>query len=162
MGFFLSRISKSITFFLRSLEYGIGIGFDSYSIPTLKCKLNLVCYNQDWVLSSLTKEGVQKEPLAEIEISLRFSADGLSGSAGCNRYFAAYQTEGDNQLSITGIATTRMFCPQPAGVMVQEQDFVQLLSEVETYRICPDQLTLDANGQKHRLVFNNEVGLSSA
>ena len=110
--------------------------------------------NQDWVLSSLTKEGVQKEPLAEIEISLRFSADGLSGSAGCNRYFAAYQTEGDNQLSITGIATTRTFCPQPAGVMVQEQDFVQLLSEVETYRICPDKLTLDANGQKHRLVFN--------
>ena len=110
--------------------------------------------NLNWVLSSLTKEGVKKEPLAETEINLRFSADGLSGSAGCNRYFADYQTKGDNQLSITGPATTRMFCLQPAGVMVQEQDFVQLLSEVETYKVDLDQLTLYANGQKHRLVFN--------
>ena len=52
--------------------------------------------NQNWVLSSLTKEGVKKEPLAETEISLRFSADGLSGSAGCNCYSAAYQAEDDN------------------------------------------------------------------
>ena len=110
--------------------------------------------NQNWVLSSLTKEGIKKEPLAETEINLRFSADRLSGSAGCNRYFADYQTEGNNQLSITGPATTRMFCLQPAGVMVQEQDFIQLLSEVETYRVSLDQLTLYANGQKHRLVFN--------
>ena len=30
------------------MEYGIGIVFDYYSIPTLKCKLNLVCYTSSW------------------------------------------------------------------------------------------------------------------
>ena len=46
--------------------------------------------------------------------------------------------------------------------MLQEQDFIQLLSEVETYRIVLDQLTLYANGQKHRLAFNKRGRMLSA
>ena len=65
------------------------------------------------------------------EITANFGKEGtLSGSASCNNYKATYEVDGDN-ISIGPAAATRMFCPEPDGVMEQE---VQYLAALETAR----------------------------
>ena len=100
--------------------------------------------------------GQGKEPVADTEMTLRFSAEKLTGSAGCNRYFASYQTGDDRQLSITDIASTDMWCLQPEGIMEQETKFLQWLDEANSYRINDDHLTLHGNDQEQKLVFHKK------
>ena len=80
--------------------------------------------------------------LAETEITADFGLDGrLTGSAGCNTYTAAYQTEG-NTVSIGPAASTRMACPQPEGVMEQETAYLAALETAATYQLRGDRLEL--------------------
>ena len=80
--------------------------------------------------------------LAETTLTMAFSTDGsVSGAAGCNRYSAAYQSNG-MQLSLTPAATTRKMCAQPDGIMEQEQRFLAALEMVGTLRFEADRLEL--------------------
>ena len=76
------------------------------------------------------------------EILAVFGEDGnLSGSAGCNNYFAAYTTDG-NQISIGPAGSTQMMCDQPAGVMEQESAYLLALETAATYSIQGDTLEM--------------------
>ena len=97
-----------------------------------------------------------KKPVVDTEVTLRFLAEKLTGSAGCNGYFASYQTGDDRQLSITDIASTEMWCFQPEGIMEQETKFLQWLDEANSYRINDDQLTLYGNDRQQKLVFHKK------
>jgi heat shock protein HslJ len=75
-------------------------------------------------------------------VTMNFGADGTaSGSAGCNRYSAPYKMDGRN-ITFGQAAVTRMMCAEPAGVMEQEQQFLNALSTVATSRIEGDRLEL--------------------
>ena len=53
-------------------------------------------------------------------ISAAFDENGqVTGNAGCNDYFAAYQTSG-NAIQISAPGATRQVCTAPAGIMEQE------------------------------------------
>ncbi|MHB1357538.1 MAG: META domain-containing protein [Anaerolineae bacterium] len=68
------------------------------------------------------------------EITALFSADGkLSGSAGCNRYTATYETIGSS-IKIGTIGVTKKNCNDPSGVMIQEMQFIAALESVASYR----------------------------
>lgn len=68
--------------------------------------------------------------LSGTTLTLTFTPDNkLSGSAGCNNYVANY-TRTAAALDIGPAAATRMMCSQPAGVMEQEQQFLQALETV--------------------------------
>jgi heat shock protein HslJ len=70
----------------------------------------------------------------------------ISGSAGCNRFTATYQVEGD-RLGIGPAATTRKHCAEPDGIMQQEQEYLDALARVRTYTLKTDSLELrDGNG----------------
>ena len=112
--------------------------------------------DQEWILELITENGQGKKPVADTEVTLRFSAEKLTGSAGCNRYFASYQTGDDRQLSITDIASTEMWCLQPEGIMEQETKFLQWLDKANSYRINNDQLTLYGNDRQQQLVFRKK------
>jgi heat shock protein HslJ len=76
------------------------------------------------------------------EITANFGEDGtLSGSAGCNNYNATYEVDGDN-ISIGPAAATRMFCPEPDGVMEQEVQYLAALETVATYLIEVDKMEM--------------------
>jgi heat shock protein HslJ len=80
--------------------------------------------------------------LAGSQLTVEFDADGgLSGSAGCNRYTATYVAQ-EQSLSIGPVASTRMMCAEPAGVMEQEAQFLKALETVATYRIDGGRLEL--------------------
>ncbi|MFO1204398.1 MAG: META domain-containing protein [Burkholderiales bacterium] len=80
--------------------------------------------------------------LTGTDLTLAFAGDGkLSGSAGCNRYTAAYTSAGQ-KLTIGPAAATRRMCAQPEGVMEQEQQFLKALETVATARFEGDRLEL--------------------
>jgi len=65
----------------------------------------------------------------------------LSGSAGCNRYFADFEIS-DTNLKIYPIGTTRMICHNPVGVMEQEGRFLQAMESAHSFRIEDGRLEL--------------------
>jgi len=95
-----------------------------------------------WVL--VTLEG--DPPLAGTAPSAEFSADQVSGSAGCNHYFGTYVVSGSD-ITISDVARTEMYCMDPEGVMDQEETFVAALASATSYRLSGARLELlDATG----------------
>jgi heat shock protein HslJ len=90
-----------------------------------------------WVLATFAGE----PPLPGTAPSAEFSADEISGSAGCNTYFAAYAVDG-SELTISDVASTEMWCAEPEGVMDQEQAFLAALRSAAGYRLAGAQLEL--------------------
>lgn len=68
------------------------------------------------------------------------NAGRVSGTAGCNRFNAAYKADGDT-LRFSSVAATRMACADPA-VDEQEQAFLRALESVATLGFEGDRLVL--------------------
>ncbi|HVP24515.1 MAG TPA: META domain-containing protein [Methanomicrobiales archaeon] len=113
-----------------------------------------------WVLESVAAgAGAVSSVIAGTEIDAVFANDGsVSGSAGCNSYFAMYTTEGGS-LTIGPVGTTKKYCGVPAGIMEQEQTFIELLGQVSAYGIEGDQLELTDVGGNGLLWFRPAAGL---
>jgi len=80
--------------------------------------------------------------LSGSSLTMEFAADGkVTGSAGCNRFHAAYTHEGA-KMSISAIAATRRMCVKPEGIMEQEQQLLNALKTVSTTRAEGDNLEL--------------------
>ena len=127
------------------------------TLPLVDQQLSLnQVLDQEWIIELIAENGQGKKPVVDTEVTLRFLAEKLTGSAGCNGYFASYQTGDDRQLSITDIASTEMWCFQPEGIMEQETKFLQWLNEANSYRINNDQLILYVNDQEQKLVFRKK------
>ena len=65
-------------------------------------------------------------PLAGTELTLEFDRERMQGSAGVNRYFTSWAGTHD-AMAVGVVATTRLVRDEPAGAMVQETKFVELL-----------------------------------
>jgi heat shock protein HslJ len=100
----------------------------------------------NWILESFHTADAVSSVLTGTSITAVFGPDGtVSGSAGCNRYFASY-TMTETSLSIGTAGSTKMACGTP-GMMQQESTYLSLLSQTKTYTIRGDQLILaDAKG----------------
>ena len=96
-----------------------------------------------WLVTSYNNgKGAAVSPMLDTELTLEFQEDGnISGNAGCNRYFGPYVVTGD-AVQIGPLATTRALCPEPAGVMEQEQEFLAALQAVATFTMQNDKLDL--------------------
>ena len=100
----------------------------------------------NWTLESFHIADAVSSVISGTTITAIYAADGsVSGSAGCNRYFASYNVTGTS-LSIGPAGSTKMYCGTP-GVMQQESSYLTLLSQVTTFTIEGDRLSLaDAKG----------------
>ena len=98
-------------------------------------------------------EWIGERPLVDrSHLTVTLGADGRAhGHAGCNRWFASYQTKG-NQLSFSQAGATRMMCA-PA-LMEQEERFLQALGQVKRWEMGENgELRLwYAEGQALRLL----------
>lgn len=103
--------------------------------------------DKTWVLISYGEPKYLKSVLPNTEITIEFVSGErtVKGSAGCNSYFGSYEVEG-NKLSTPGpIAVTEMACMEPEGIMDQEQDYLTILQNAETYRIEGNQLQINSS-----------------
>ena len=96
-----------------------------------------------WSLNSYGDQNNPEQVLDGTEITATFDkAKGeVSGSGGCNTYFATYEIDGNN-LSISNLAWTERACLSPVGVMEQEQDFLSLLADAEFFQVNDTALTI--------------------
>jgi len=114
-----------------------------------------------WALTAFIEEKIVEEMttpilmstdlLAETEVTATFEGGTVSGSAGCNTYFAAYTLD-SSFLTVEAVAATEMACLEPAGVMEQEQSYLGFLKDVTVYRIYGRQLWLETDDGR-ALVF---------
>ncbi len=96
-----------------------------------------------WTLVSYGDPSDPQAVLEGSEITAEFdSAKGtVTGSAGCNSYFGAYEVDGDT-ISFGPLGSTMMACPEPEGIMAQELAFLTALGSAVTYQIEGDKLEL--------------------
>lgn len=98
---------------------------DHYRLEKIQMQLN----NQTWHLMEIANKAVTDKLTDRVNIS--FDAEGkVSGQAPCNRYFAAWEQNGQ-QLSIKKIGATKMACP----FLQQEQAFFTQLDKVDNFEI---------------------------
>lgn len=93
---------------------------------------------REWRLTHFDRSEAVPEPIA---ITIKFEADKVSGSAGCNNYFAAV-TEGERlgEISIGPAGATRMACPEE--IMNAESRFLGALANVVRYEMAGERLAL--------------------
>jgi heat shock protein HslJ len=93
-----------------------------------------------WVLTTYNNgENAMVSVLPNTFVSAGFDDGQISGSAGCNNYFGAYEaTEG--AINIGPLASTMMLCPDP--VNEQERLFLAALESAATYQIIANRLEL--------------------
>ncbi|MFC2016646.1 META domain-containing protein, partial [Chloroflexota bacterium] len=89
----------------------------------------------------------------EITAVLNSTEGRISGSAGCNNYFAGYEIN-QNELTLTSpVSSTRMACPE--AVMNQEAEYLEILQNIESFDIEDDQLRI-VSGDKV-LLFEGKI-----
>ena len=99
-----------------------------------------------WILTGYVSNGTSLHPLNGTLVTMVFSDPGhITGSAGCNHYFASYGIKGTT-ITIGQAGSTEMYCTGP-GVMQQESTYLASLSRASTFTINGDRLSLaDAKG----------------
>ncbi len=98
---------------------------------------------QIWTLESFGKIGQEQPLIPDTEITIQFDEEKkVGGSSGCNQYFGSYETKEDGTLTFGALAMTEMACLSPEGVMDQEQQYLEALSEVSTYDVEQKRLRL--------------------
>jgi heat shock protein HslJ len=103
-----------------------------------------VLMDTEWMLVSLSGDAL----VEGTEVTLRFGDTSVEGNGGCNTYGGSYATS-DGSLSLSGVYWTEMACPEPEGVLEQEQAYFQALDAVAGYEVDGEQLgLLDENGNR--------------
>ena len=91
-----------------------------------------------WNLVELNGEAL----LADTEITAAFAEDTITGNSGCCQYAGAYIYQGIKMQISDAAVSTFTFCPEPEGVMEQEEAYLAALMEVIVFRIEDGQLIL--------------------
>lgn len=68
--------------------------------------------NVEWTLTELDGEAIPVPRGGAPTMTLSSKENRAHGFAGCNRYFGGYELS-DGKLRFTGLAATRMACPEP-------------------------------------------------
>jgi len=101
----------------------------------------------EWKLTSIN--GVP--PLEDVAVTLVFDAGKVRGYAGCNWYGGVYngtRVNGDTAgFSVIDLAATERFCVTPAGIVAQEQQYLELLNSASSSVRRDSRLSL-LNGRR--------------
>lgn len=108
----------------------------------------------EWLLEDLGGAGV----IDNLQTTLKFNSDRLTGSGGCNRYFATYQLH-RNQLKVSQIGATQKACS--SAVMNQESRYFKALRKAHRIRLDKEFLLIDCQGLDKPLKFTRIQASSS-
>jgi len=100
----------------------------------------------EWILTGYVADGTTLQPLDGTTVTMVFGNAGqITGSAGCNHYFAGYEMKG-TAVTIGPAGSTEMYCAS-TGVMAQESTYLALLGRVVSAEAGNTSLTFaDAKG----------------
>jgi heat shock protein HslJ len=142
---FLANLAAADVYFFEDDKLFIGLTMDRGTMQLTAQATALP--GTAWQVTGYNNgRGGVVSPILETTLTAVFGADGqIAGSAGCNRYRAAYETS-DARITVGLPATTRMACPEPGGVMAQEAAFLTALQTAATYLFRGNRLELRTAG----------------
>jgi len=91
----------------------------------------------EWILTEL---GWGESVSDTAEITISFHDEKVTGSGGCNRYFAAVAGDTPGELVFSGMGATRMACPE--STMGLEQNYLKTLAGASRYSFLAGRLVL--------------------
>jgi len=94
-----------------------------------------------WIVEEIMIDSTPNSVVDGTVLTALFENGTVGGSAGCNSYNAAYQTNGDS-ITVGPAASTLIFCEQPEGTMEQEATYLSLLQSADRFNVDGDILTL--------------------
>lgn len=114
----------------------------------------------EWIVDSVSPSNADDFDWSGRGISLKLDAatGRASGYGGCNRWFAGYTSAGPGQISFSAAGATRMACMEPAGVMEREQEFLDQLARIASYRVTEDHLYLETEDGAGGIVLIRDDG----
>jgi len=105
-----------------------------------------------WSLNSLGGQDLVPGPTITMDLT-----DGTgSGTAGCNTYSGPYELSGTS-INFGLMITTRAACPEPPGLMDQENQYLTELQNVEEYSIQSDGLQMFGSASPVTLFYDAVV-----
>ena len=138
---FAGQLVGAAIYFFRSGDLYVDLKYDSGTMRFGPQSSELA--GTSWVVIGHNNgRGGVVSSIIGTEMTAAFGPDGtVSGSAGCNRYNAGYQLDG-NGISIGLPAATRRFCGEPEGIMEQEQEYLTALGTAAIYRMTGDRMEM--------------------
>jgi heat shock protein HslJ len=137
------RMNRNQTIILRALLLLLALALVGCSLVPAADPLD----GTSWVLVSYDKN----QPIEDTTLTAEFSDGKVGGSSGCNTYGGSYEVSGE-KLTVDEVAWTLMAC-FPEGVMEQEQRFMELLTNAQTFTVSTDRLEITASDGRSMLVF---------
>lgn len=115
---------------------------------------------QNWIVDSVRPSAANAFDWSGRGISLQLDATAAhaAGYGGCNRWFAGYTSSGPGQISFSQAGATQMACMEPEGVMQREQEFLDGLGKVATFRLSEDHLYLESDDGASGIVLIRDDG----
>lgn len=139
---YLRQLGLVSSYFIKDGKLILEFKFDSGSM-TFEASAPQGLAGTTWDIISINngKEAVVSV-IQGTKLTLAFGMDGrVSGNAGCNTFSGSYTSE-NGGLNIGPLASTRIACAEPAGVMEQEAQYLAALQLAATYRIAGNTLTI--------------------
>jgi len=149
-----NKISLSIARLMRMslllLLLAVTVSCGGDSTDTRRPEENL------WEVVSYFNGQALVSPLSGTQLTLQLSLDEqASGSAGCNTFNSSATLDG-NSITFGPIATTRMICDQPDGVMDQESAYLAALQGTAGYAITGNQMEFTDENQNVQVRFETK------
>ena len=139
---YLAAITSAATYSIKGDVLELRTADGALAVNYVAAESATLTANPWQVTSYNNGRGGAVSPIIGTELTMAFMDDGnVTGSAGCNRYFGPYVAEGEN-IQMGPFGTTRAFCPDPEGIMDQEQEFLTALESAATYTIRDGKLDL--------------------
>ena len=115
---------------------------------------------QEWIAASVTPSRANDFDWSGRGIGLQLDAAAgrAFGYGGCSRWFAGYTSSGPGRISFSGAGATRMACMDPPGVMEREQEFLDQLARIASYRVSEDHLYLETEDGSGGIVLIRDDG----
>lgn len=105
----------------------------------------------EWTVEAVVLDGQETPVLVGTMPTASFAGGEVQGSAGCNTFSGRYEIDGA-KLTMGPLASTQMFCEEPAGVMDQETAYLTVLGEAESFTVDGDSLQIRASNDR-RILF---------
>lgn len=121
------------------IEISDNLIVDENNIEVVNSEITLTSKTWNW-LKAETSDGVI-EPISQADFSLVFDNEGsFNFTTDCNGGFGTYSVTGST-IELSNMGSTKMYCQD-----AQEDDFVQMLSEVNAYELTDEgKLVLNTN-----------------
>ena len=78
------------------------------------------------------------------EVTISFDEDGMGGSSGCNSYAGPVRLE-DGSITVDSLIHTEKLCAFLAGLMAQEERYLDLLPRLTRYDTYSDGLLIQTD-----------------